>query len=48
MKVTLLKNHTHNYVPYKAGDEIDVSAADAKWLADHKVINAPAKSDGKK
>jgi hypothetical protein len=48
MKVTLLKNHTHKDVPHKASDEIDVSAVEAKWLADHKVIDSPTKSDGKK
>lgn len=40
MKVKLLKDHTHNDVPHKAGDIIDVSPAAAAWMADHKVIAA--------
>lgn len=42
MKVTLKKDHTHAGKPCKAGDDIEVNAADAQWLADHKVIDAPA------
>lgn len=38
MKVKLLKDHTHAGKPHKAGEEIDVAAHDAAWLADQKVI----------
>lgn len=42
VEVTLAKPHTHAGVPYDTGAKIKVSAPIAKWLADHKIINAPA------
>jgi hypothetical protein len=41
MKVTLKKDHTHAGQPLKAGAQIDVTEAEATWLADHQVIDAP-------
>lgn len=38
MKVTLLKEHTHAGKKYPAGETIEVSEADAKWLAGREVI----------
>ena len=37
-KVTLKQDHTHASDKYKAGDEIAVNDADAKWLRENKVI----------
>ncbi len=37
-KVKLLKDHEHAREKHKAGDEIEVNAADEKWLRDNKVI----------
>lgn len=39
MKVKLNKDHTHAGKQHKAGEEIDVPAHDAKWLADNEVID---------
>lgn len=38
MKVQLIKPHTHARTHYEANDVIEVSEANAKWLADHGVI----------
>lgn len=41
MKVKLKAPHTHNGIDYVVGDEIEVNASQAAWLADMKVIDAP-------
>lgn len=41
-KVVLRKPHTHAGQKYAAGDAIDVHEADAAWLAENGVIDAPA------
>lgn len=38
MKVTLAKPHTHDGTEYAKGEQIEVSDAQAAWLADLKVI----------
>lgn len=37
-KVKLETDHTHEGVPHKAGDEIEVNEADEKWLRQAKII----------
>lgn len=39
MKVKLKTPHTHDGINYVAGDEIEVNASQATWLADMKVID---------
>ncbi|KAF1009060.1 MAG: hypothetical protein GAK28_00693 [Luteibacter sp.] len=39
MKVKLKAPHTHNGVAYVAGDEIEVNASQAAWLAEMQVID---------
>lgn len=39
MKVKLKAPHTHDGVAYVAGDEIEVNASQAAWLAEMQVID---------
>lgn len=50
MKVTLKQPHTHAGQKKQAGDEIDVTPAQAEWLAAQGVVSLPpeaAKAAGK-
>lgn len=40
MKVTLLKPHKHAGIDRRVGDEIEVTEAQAIWLAEQKVIDS--------
>ncbi|MGC4076862.1 MAG: hypothetical protein QM702_07475 [Rubrivivax sp.] len=39
-KVKLLKPHTHEDVPYEAGEELTLNTADAEWLKAQKIAEA--------
>ncbi len=47
MRIELLKAHTHEGVPHKAGERIDIDEAAAKWLIERAVAKAVAPESNK-